>query len=558
MTTSTSAAHMWLPRIPDIGNGSAIDSVVADYAQDLLASLARLPALFREQEDALSAFFGALPTCDAATGGNGRHDAAVDSAGDAKHGAAATVAEPRTDLNAADNTRKATDLAAGDADAVTGDDGAGSVSINAVSVTEGAAGTSTTATFTITRTGGTRAFSVSYATAAGTATQGADVQTVSGTVSFGDGENSQTVSVAVNGDATNEASETFFVNLTGATGGATVASSQGQGTIADDDIGEDVGFRHNGFMTIASSANNSLGAVSERDWFRATLQSGIAMSLNERGHPSGGGLLPGTATRLDLTGGADAAIDGSFGIESLLIGSSSASHSTTAATGSNGSDTADMLSLVAVQHSSSAGDMLALEQLVTTWFGQDSDDRIVGSAGADRIDGGLGNDTLIGGSGADTYFVDSSFDVIVEAAGRETDTVYATSTYKLADNVENIYLQGTADLAAYGNASANLMFGNSGNNAFDGGAEADVMYGYDGHDAFILRLGDGNGDVVMDFAGNGDAVGDSLLFFGLGTAETSVTQINATLWQATGSQGSLQFTLANGAALYASDYSFHV
>src|SRR4030095_2586164 len=50
---------------------------------------------------------------------------------------------------------------------------AASVSINDVSITEGNAGTQLL-TFTVTRTGGTSAFSVNYATANDTATAGSD------------------------------------------------------------------------------------------------------------------------------------------------------------------------------------------------------------------------------------------------------------------------------------------------------------------------------------------------------------------------------------------------
>ena len=49
----------------------------------------------------------------------------------------------------------------------------GNISISDVAIAEGNAGTST-ATFTVTRTGGTAAFDVNYATADGTATAGSD------------------------------------------------------------------------------------------------------------------------------------------------------------------------------------------------------------------------------------------------------------------------------------------------------------------------------------------------------------------------------------------------
>ena len=109
-----------------------------------------------------------------------------------------------------------------------------SITINDVSIVEGNAGTSI-ATFTVTRTGGTDAFSVDFATANGTATAGSDYVATSGTLNFGVGVITQTVSVTINGDTASEVAENFFVNLTNATNSTIIADAQGQGTITNDD-----------------------------------------------------------------------------------------------------------------------------------------------------------------------------------------------------------------------------------------------------------------------------------------------------------------------------------
>jgi hypothetical protein len=112
---------------------------------------------------------------------------------------------------------------------------AGSVSINDVSVTEGDSGTKQM-TFTVTRTGGTAAFAVNYATANGTATSAdGDYNSAFGTLNFGANVNSLPVTVTINGDTKFEPDQTFFINLTGATNGAAISDSQGQGTIINDD-----------------------------------------------------------------------------------------------------------------------------------------------------------------------------------------------------------------------------------------------------------------------------------------------------------------------------------
>ena len=69
----------------------------------------------------------------------------------------------------------------------------------------------------------------------GTATTAdADYVPASGTLSFAPGQTTRFVNVIVNGDARNEANETFTVNLSGPVN-ATVADGQGVGTITDDD-----------------------------------------------------------------------------------------------------------------------------------------------------------------------------------------------------------------------------------------------------------------------------------------------------------------------------------
>ena len=56
-----------------------------------------------------------------------------------------------------------------------------------------------------------------------------------GTLNFAAGVNTQTISVTINGDTKVESDETFFVNLSGATNGATISDNLGIGTILNDD-----------------------------------------------------------------------------------------------------------------------------------------------------------------------------------------------------------------------------------------------------------------------------------------------------------------------------------
>lgn len=102
--------------------------------------------------------------------------------------------------------------------------------IRDVTVQEGDSGT-TNAVFTVTlNPTNSQTVLVSYSTADGTARAGIDYVATSGTLAFAPGTSSMTITVPVRGDLIFETNETFFVNLFGAYG-ATIASSQGKGTI---------------------------------------------------------------------------------------------------------------------------------------------------------------------------------------------------------------------------------------------------------------------------------------------------------------------------------------
>ncbi len=103
------------------------------------------------------------------------------------------------------------------------------------SVVEGDSGT-TGAVFTVTLLpAASQPVQVSWSTADGTATAGADYLAASGTLVFAAGQTTKTITVSVLGDKLLEPDETFFVNLTSPTGGATITRAQATGTIRDDE-----------------------------------------------------------------------------------------------------------------------------------------------------------------------------------------------------------------------------------------------------------------------------------------------------------------------------------
>ncbi len=117
---------------------------------------------------------------------------------------------------------------------ITNDDANPSITINDPSVIEGNSGT-TNMSFVITLSNPTSVtLSVPFSLADGTATVGSDYQTNSGSFTVFPGALTAQLSIGIIGDTNVEPDETFFVNL-GATAGATIADSQGVGTIINDD-----------------------------------------------------------------------------------------------------------------------------------------------------------------------------------------------------------------------------------------------------------------------------------------------------------------------------------
>ncbi|TPE47872.1 M10 family metallopeptidase C-terminal domain-containing protein [Amaricoccus solimangrovi] len=147
-----------------------------------------------------------------------------------------------------------------------------------------------------------------------------------------------------------------------------------------------------------------------------------------------------------------------------------------------------------------------------TLTGGSGADTLLGAAGDDRLDGGTGADRMEGGTGNDVYAVDTTSDVLVEAASAGADTVEAAINFSLGANFENLLLTGTATSGTgngvanrlTGNASANTLVGLGGADTLDGGGGADRMEGGGGRDTYVV---DNASDLVVETdAGGGDTV----------------------------------------------------
>ena len=109
--------------------------------------------------------------------------------------------------------------------------------------------------------------------------------------------------------------------------------------------------------------------------------------------------------------------------------------------------------------------------------------------GSDTLNGGTGNDTMTGGIGNDLYYVDVAGDVVTENASEGTDTVKTTmAAYTLGSNLEYLENSAATAFAGTGNALANNIKGNIGNDTLDGAAGVDVLAGGLGNDTYIIDL----------------------------------------------------------------------
>lgn len=130
-------------------------------------------------------------------------------------------------------------------------------------------------------------------------------------------------------------------------------------------------------------------------------------------------------------------------------------------------------------------------------YGGSGNDSLYGGAGNDQLDGGTGQDKMYGGTGDDAYTVDNANDRVTEAVNEGYDTVFSSINYTLGNNLEDLFLTGSA-VSGQGNGLKNRLFGNSVDNILKGGDGNDFLsggqggdyYSYQGNDALYGENGD--------------------------------------------------------------------
>ena len=317
-------------------------------------------------------------------------------------------------------------------------------------------------------------------------------------------------------------------NLTGATVANVMTGGPGNDYFIVDNAGDVVIENPNsGIDTIESSVSYTLSANVENMILSGTLgRSGYGNELDN--------VITGNSGNNALKGydGNDT-LDGGLGSDTL--------------TGGNGNDTyvIDSTGDVIVENANQGSDTVkssitfvlaaALENLTLTGSaaingtGNAVANILVGNSGDNVLDGGAGIDAMTGGQGNDTYVVDTAGDTVTENLNEGIDTVRASITYTLGQNVENLTLTGPLGRSGYGNALDNVITGNDANNSLkgydgndtlDGGLGNDTLTGGLGNDTYIV---DNASDVIVESLNQGTDTVVSAFSFTLTAALDNLT-----------------------------------
>jgi Ca2+-binding RTX toxin-like protein len=347
------------------------------------------------------------------------------------------------------------------------------------------------------------------------------------------------------GDAGND-------TLDGGSGTDTMAGGTGDDTYVVDSAGDVITeLAGEGTDTVQSSITYSLGSNIERLTLTGvTAINGTGNSLDN--------VLTGSAAANTLNGGAgNDTLDGGTGADTLVGGTGDDTYVVDDAgdvvteLASEGTD----LVLSSIDYTLGA----TLENLTLTDFndvsgtgnatdnvlrGNSGSNTLTGLAGNDWLDGDVGADTLIGGTGNDTYVVDSTSDIVTEAAGEGTDTVRAFVSLTLATNVENLVLiEEAGAINGTGNSLANVITGNSSANTLNGGGGADTLAGGAGDDIYVVD----NLDTVVENATEGTDTVQAGFSYTLGANVEKLTLTGSSAINGTGNELNNTLTGNSGA-----------
>lgn len=186
--------------------------------------------------------------------------------------------------------------------------------------------------------------------------------------------------------------------------------------------------------------------------------------------------------------------------------------------------------------------------------GNGLDNYLFGNTGNNRLDGRGGADTMQGSQGNDILVVDNAGDEALEFSGEGTDTVEASISYTMENNIENLVLTGSAAINGTGNELANTITGNSGANILTGGLGRDTMTGAAGADTFAFTNTSSGRDTITDFSIVDDLLSISAAGFGGGLIEGGAVILRANSAPvAIGAGGQFLYDTDDGRLFYDAD-----
>jgi trimeric autotransporter adhesin len=295
--------------------------------------------------------------------------------------------------------------------------------------------------------------------------------------------------------------------LSGGTAADTMLGGGGNDTYIVDNTGD----------MVVESANEGVDAVQSS--VTATLAVNVedltltgASAINGSGNASNNRIVGNGANNTLDGGGGDDTMIGGAGNDTYVVDSSA-----DVVVESAGAGTDHVRSSASYTLGAEVENLTLIGTAEIAGIGNAAANAITGNSAANVLDGGAGNDTMAGGTGDDTYVVDSSGDVITEAASAGTDLVLAGLNWTLGNNLENLTLTGTANLSATGNGLGNVLRGNAGANVLDGGTGDDTLLGGAGDDSYTVNS---SGDMITELANEGtDSVSSSVTYTLAGNVE---------------------------------------
>jgi Ca2+-binding RTX toxin-like protein len=358
---------------------------------------------------------------------------------------------------------------------------------------------------------------VDYATADIGATAGLDYTATTGTLTIAVGQRSAVIDVPILDDTLIEGNETFALDLSNPSGGASIGTARGLGTIVDDDARFDI------------ATDDTLlaeGDSGPTDYtFTVTRSGDTSTSHAVRWAVTGDGTPGAFANAADFVGGALAS--GRL----VFAGGQTTRTITVQVAGDTVPESREGFAVRLFD--ASAGAVIGTARAIAAIANDDihqggsGGDSLRGGPDGDLLDGGEGNDSLYGGAGNDTILGGDGDDLIEGGAGADSldggagtgDLLsYARTTQGVTidlaagtaagDEAEGDTIAGFE--AVRGGTGADRLTGDAGDNTLygGGGSGVDTLYGGEGNDRLVGGHAPGQANapdgVNIMFGGDGD------------------------------------------------------